>query len=616
MSSHAPIGSLLAAVVTAACATFLTLAGPAVAQVGLAYAGCFASDDFDAGSGCAATLPRGVTLEPSDVAVSPDGASVYVVSRVGEAIAHFVRGADGSVSLRECLAHQHNPDCDGLPPFPIAGPAAVEVSPDGRSVYVAGRSGDSVAHFSRDFDDGPLAFDGCVANNSMVTGCGDLATDPLRRPNDLAVSPDGRSVYVASAGSGFGPASISLFDRPDPPGQIVFDSCVADAAAGGCAALPNPVLNGADAVAASPDGKSVYVVSIESDSIAHFGLSPVDGRIVFDACFADSGLSQCPDLPGQPLDGATAVAASPDGKSVYVVSRDRGAIAHFVRTESTGRLAYAGCLADTATECGDLPGPVLTGASDVAVSPDGRSIYVVSDAADSIVRFAREPGDGRMTFAGCLADGPDAGCGDLPGKPLADAEALAVSPDGSSVYVVASLRDVLARFERVTGSGPPPPPGPPPAPAPPPGPVPVCGGKRATIVGSARADRIRGTRRRDVIAALGGNDRIAGLGADDVVCGGSGNDRIDAGPGRDRIDGGAGNDRLGGGTGNDRLTGGSGNDRLTGGPGADRLGGDRGKDVLSGGPGRDRLSGGGQRDRCLGGPARDRAGGCERTVSL
>jgi Ca2+-binding RTX toxin-like protein len=69
-----------------------------------------------------------------------------------------------------------------------------------------------------------------------------------------------------------------------------------------------------------------------------------------------------------------------------------------------------------------------------------------------------------------------------------------------------------------------------------------CLGKRATRVGSSRADKLVGTQRADVIVGLGGNDTISGRGGNDLVCGGAGNDRIDGGAGQDRADGGAGRD--------------------------------------------------------------------------
>jgi hypothetical protein len=88
-----------------------------------------------------------------------------------------------------------------------------------------------------------------------------------------------------------------------------------------------------------------------------------------------------------------------------------------------------------------------------------------------------------------------------------------------------------------------------------------CGGKRATLTGTAGRDRIKGTRGRDVIAGLGGNDLISGLAGNDLLCGGAGKDRLAGGKGRDVLLGGKGRDVLLGGPGRDRLRGGPGEDR-------------------------------------------------------
>jgi uncharacterized delta-60 repeat protein len=108
--------------------------------------------------------------------------------------------------------------------------------------------------------------------------------------------------------------------------------------------------------------------------------------------------------------------------------------------------------------------------------------------------------------------------------------------------------------------------------------VPRCAGKKATIVGSARSDRLKGTRRADVIVALGGNDRIAAGRGNDLICAGDGNDSVDGGTGNDRLYGQNGKDKLGGGSGKDALSGGSGKDRLAGGSGRDSCSGNSGKD--------------------------------------
>jgi Ca2+-binding RTX toxin-like protein len=70
----------------------------------------------------------------------------------------------------------------------------------------------------------------------------------------------------------------------------------------------------------------------------------------------------------------------------------------------------------------------------------------------------------------------------------------------------------------------------------------TCLGKRATIVGTARPDKVTGTSRVDVIVGLGGNDTLRGGRGNDLICGGSGADVIRGGAGRDSADGGPGRD--------------------------------------------------------------------------
>lgn len=119
--------------------------------------------------------------------------------------------------------------------------------------------------------------------------------------------------------------------------------------------------------------------------------------------------------------------------------------------------------------------------------------------------------------------------------------------------------------------------------------VPRCEGRKATIVGTRHADRLKGTRRADVIVALGGNDRVDGKGGNDIICAGDGNDTVIGGAGNDRIDGGNGKDTLKGGPGNDVLSGQGGKDRIDGGAGKDTLKGGPGRDVLLGGSGANKL---------------------------
>jgi len=53
-----------------------------------------------------------------------------------------------------------------------------------------------------------------------------------------------------------------------------------------------------------------------------------------------------------------------------------------------------------------------------------------------------------------------------------------------------------------------------------------CRGRRATVVGTRNADRLRGRPGRDVFASRGGDDVISRVDKDDVVCAGSGDDYV------------------------------------------------------------------------------------------
>ena len=158
---------------------------------------------------------------------------------------------------------------------------------------------------------------------------------------------------------------------------------------------------------------------------------------------------------------------------------------------------------------------------------------------------------------------------------------------------------------------------------------PRCHGRKATIVGTAKDDRLRGTKRRDVIVGHGGDDRIDGLGKRDIICGNSGDDDLIGGDGSDTVDGGrpatiacnataafstsstaaapgdlaqrrrrtrpAGRRRLcrirlAGGTWLTHLIAGGGRDKLSGGPSADVLDGGLAADLIKGGPGSDTVT--------------------------
>jgi DNA-binding beta-propeller fold protein YncE len=110
-------------------------------------------------------------------------------------------------------------------------------------------------------------------------------------------------------------------------------------------------------------------------------------------CISETGAGPCAD--GHGLDGASSVAVSSDGKSVYVASiYPSNAVARLVRNPTTGAInqpaGLAGCISETgAGTCADGHG--LKFPNEVAVSPDGKSVYVASHESDAVARFNRAP---------------------------------------------------------------------------------------------------------------------------------------------------------------------------------------------------------------------------------
>jgi sugar lactone lactonase YvrE len=164
---------------------------------------------------------------------------------------------------------------------------------------------------------------------------------------------------------------------------------------------------------------------------------------------------------GTPLDGADAIAVSPNGASVYVASEIEGTVSHFF-ADPTGRalLSWDGCISDDgsggACAKGPKQGAPLAGTDALAISPDGKTLYTVSDETDSLAWFGVAP-QGHLTYGGCLSDQAIPGCSRPPGQPLEVPVAVAVSPDSSTVYVASYKGGTLASF---AVKNPPPPPKP------------------------------------------------------------------------------------------------------------------------------------------------------------
>jgi 6-phosphogluconolactonase (cycloisomerase 2 family) len=338
----------------------------------------------------------------SSVVASADGDHVYVASPEDDVVTIFDRGSLGRLTFAGTVGA-----VEGL-----SGASALAVSPDAAHVYVVSIPGDSLAAFARDGDDGTLAFVGAHVD-------GRAGVDGLNIPQAVAISPDGRQVYVPS----FGDDAVAVFDR-DASGAVHFSSLVREGE-GGVSGLDEP-----RAMTLSPDGRHAYVAS--SGAVAAFARDAATGSLQFRSVArqGEAGITG--------LQSVTALVVAPDGRHLYVASTSEP-VAVFERAVETGALGFLGVV-----QSGSGGADGLAGAQALTSSPDGKHMYVVGHSA--IAEFQRDP-NGMLTFVQVQRDG----IGGVDG--LNGANAVAVSADGRRVYVTGEFDDALAVFARDPDSG-------------------------------------------------------------------------------------------------------------------------------------------------------------------
>lgn len=251
----------------------------------------------------------------------------------------------------------------------------------------------------------------------------------------------------------------------------------------GCPRVPIGVtprdsgLAAASALAASGSRTSLYAVGHRNSTLAQLSLGP-NRALGFGACVTGNTFARaCLSLPGAsanavaaPISHPIAAAVSPDGRSLYLVSGDFHAsvVARFARNPVSGALAYQGCVTGDLeaappgpAACSPLPSATAKGhgsglyePSGVAISADGRRVYVTAAGDGSVIAFARDPASGALSLAGCVSSGRRvSGCARAPGRSiLAGATSPFLSPDGRYLYVAGKGYSTVVAF-RLGGTG-------------------------------------------------------------------------------------------------------------------------------------------------------------------
>ncbi|XP_060077784.1 uncharacterized protein LOC132557315 [Ylistrum balloti] len=351
---------------------------------------------------------------------SSDGKNVYVMSSILGLEVLVVFNRDATTGTLTHSTNIFTADVGGG--TEMMGGRGITVSPDGKNVYVslfsstapAPDDGDGLVVFNRNTTTGSLAYSTVLKDNKN-------GVDGLAGAYTITVSPDGKNVYVAGSTDD----ALAVFDRDTTTGALTYSTNFKDGVNG------VDGLEGAIFIAVSPDGENVYVAGFDDDALAVFNRDTTTGALAYNAVFKDNQ----GEVDG--LNEAFSVTVSPDGKNVYVAGFEDDALAVFNRDTETGALTYSNVFKN-----GTNGVDGLNGAFSVTVSPDGKNVYVASDADNALVVFKRNTTTGALTYSTVFKDGVNGVDG------LKEAQFVTLSPNGKSIYVGGRGDGILAVFHR------------------------------------------------------------------------------------------------------------------------------------------------------------------------
>jgi outer membrane protein assembly factor BamB len=291
------------------------------------------------------------------------------------------------------------------------------------------RNGPGVTAITVSPDNSRLYVVGTVGQNSLPaafllsydTQDGSLTWEhhwiPGTYPRDIATSPDGSRVFVA--GWKYHDYLVSALDART--GQSTWEATY-DHQGGRAADVLFPSYDVAYDLETSPDGSVVFVTGLSAD---------VDGQLGY-ATLAYDAVSgtlrwvarhHAADLLGPTHTGGYDLAVSPDGRRVYVLGSD-GALAYDAVTGADvwGHQTLG-------ASCRQFWSQSIEGECDLTISPDGSRL--VAGTHNAIAAYA--PSDGRLLWRTPLAVGDE---DEKTSNYLGNG--IELSPDGSRVYAISS----------------------------------------------------------------------------------------------------------------------------------------------------------------------------------
>ena len=277
--------------------------------------------------------PIAVGRQPIGVAVTPDGSKVYVANADSDTVSVIATATNAVIGLPIAVGDR---------------PSGVAVTPDGSTVYVTNDLSDTVSVIA-------TATDTTVDTDPAQAGVNPITVGS--RPSGVAVTPNGRRVYVTNSGAN----TVAVIDAAT---NALVDT---DPDAAGV----NPIQVGIDpnGVAVTPDGQRVYVANAGSDTVSVIATAT---NSLVDTDPARAGVD-----PIQVGRSPIGVVVTPDGRRVYVANGDSDSVS-VIDTETNS-------LVDTdPDQAGVDPIGVGDRPQGVAVTPDGARVYAVNSVSDSV----------------------------------------------------------------------------------------------------------------------------------------------------------------------------------------------------------------------------------------
>jgi 6-phosphogluconolactonase (cycloisomerase 2 family) len=314
----------------------------------------------------------------------------------------------------------------------LFGAESATVSPDGKFVYagsykIGEHTTPGLAAFERDPATGRLT------QLPGTAGCYTLDGSSQAGPNtctkveglgsgdgrDFAITSDGRWAYMVNQGSvnntGAPPASIVIFQRdpstgvltqPAAPNGCISQTGASQDASNGCQTLST--IDEPNGITLSSDDRFAYVTDFGSTTSGIHVLQrdPATGALTEIQCLSDASPPPAGCTAARRVGDVQSLVITPDGLHAYAANYNDG-ISILDRDPATGKLTQktgtAGCMDDDGSG-GCALGRALRGAYALAVSPDGHTLYV-SAYSDNGVAILHINADGSLTqlagTAGC-----------------------------------------------------------------------------------------------------------------------------------------------------------------------------------------------------------------------